>query len=247
MRIISTLVLFLTFAQTSIAQTPIWVTITQESYTVAVVLPAGASYRFGDYANNKWSDPITVTAATTISPVRWPDGFTFADPDPGVAKELDILETPAPQTVTVTDSGVVVATLVPALCTTISPNAVWYQIAGGGGVTANLPDGTIYELDASTCPLTARGQVALPVPGSLSIMYTPVVQTIDVTQTGIVNHVVVPAQTSSVPAVVNAQIINLSFDVWNNSQLFHCAGTPLVCTATGSAPVPVLPGATPTL
>jgi hypothetical protein len=81
-----------------------WYTLTTESATIAVLLPAGATYRLGDYANNRWSTPITITQATTFSPVNLPSGvFPFADPDPGIAKELDVLETPSAQSVTVTN------------------------------------------------------------------------------------------------------------------------------------------------
>lgn len=78
--------------------------ITPESASIAVVLPAGATYRFGDSTNNQWSAPITLNQPTTFSPVYLPDGvFPFSDPDPGVVKELDVLETTAPQTALVTN------------------------------------------------------------------------------------------------------------------------------------------------
>ena len=111
-------------AQTTPAQT--WYTVTAESSTVAVVLPAGTTYRFGDSANNRWSDPITVTAPTTFSPVFLPAGvFPFSDPDPNVVKELDVLETTAPQSISVTNLAAApvttVALVVPSL---IPPSAV---------------------------------------------------------------------------------------------------------------------------
>jgi hypothetical protein len=104
----------LLYGQTTPASpAPVWATITAESATVAVVLPAGATYRFGDSINNKWSAPITVNEPTTFSPVYLPDAvFPFADPDPGVAKELDVLETYAPQTVVVTNLSASPATTV---------------------------------------------------------------------------------------------------------------------------------------
>lgn len=50
------------------------------------------AYRFCDYANNRWSAPITLTTDTTFGPVYFPAGaFPFNDPDPSVAKELDVL------------------------------------------------------------------------------------------------------------------------------------------------------------
>jgi hypothetical protein len=71
---------------------PVWIALTSESQSVSVSLPAGATYRFGDYENNRWSTPITLTTATTFNPVYSPAGvFPFPDPDPGVAKELDVL------------------------------------------------------------------------------------------------------------------------------------------------------------
>jgi hypothetical protein len=114
----------LLFAQTTPA--PTWYTVTAESSTVAVVLPAGTTYRLGDYTNNKWSDPITVTVATTFSPVYVPAGvFPFSDPDQNVLKELDVLETTAPQSITVTNLAAspvaTVALVVPSL---IPPSAV---------------------------------------------------------------------------------------------------------------------------
>jgi hypothetical protein len=87
------------------APAPVWVTITPEDTNIAVTLPAGATYRFGDTINDKWSDPVTVAAVTTISPVSMSGGnpFPFADPDYGTVKELDVLEAAAPQTITVSD------------------------------------------------------------------------------------------------------------------------------------------------
>ena len=71
---------------------PVWITLTSENPSVSVTLPAGATYRFGDYTDNQWSTPITLNTATTFDPVSWPAGvFPFPDPDPGVAKELDVL------------------------------------------------------------------------------------------------------------------------------------------------------------
>ena len=100
---------------------PIWETITGESTTIAITLPAGTTYRFGDYTHNIWSASITVQAATTISPVSMSniDPFPFSDPDYGTVKELDILETTAPQTISVTNlaasPATTVAQIVPAL------------------------------------------------------------------------------------------------------------------------------------
>ena len=96
------------------ATTPVatWATVTSESATISVTLPAGTTYRFGDYTNNVWSASVTVTVPTTISPVSMASGdpFPFSDPDYGTVKELDVLETTAPQSIGVTNSSVSPAT-----------------------------------------------------------------------------------------------------------------------------------------
>ena len=103
---------------------PVWVTITAESSTVAVVLPAGTTYRFGDVANNRWSTPITVTVPTMFSPVYVPAGvFPFADPDPNVPKELDVLETAVPQAIAVTNLAVAPATTLTQMVPPLAPPA----------------------------------------------------------------------------------------------------------------------------
>ena len=118
-RLIAPLLLAVPALHAQTAPAPVWVTITSESLTTNVVLPAGATYRFGDYVNNKWSAPITVYAPTTLSPVSMAgvNPFPFGDPDPGTVKELDVLETTAPQTVTVTNvaTSTTVAQVVPPL------------------------------------------------------------------------------------------------------------------------------------
>jgi hypothetical protein len=103
------------------AASPVWLTVTPESATISVTLPAGATYRFGDYTNNLWSVSVTVQAATTISPVSMSaaDPFPFADPDYGTLKELDVLETAASQTLSISDLTLTppapVSFIVPAL------------------------------------------------------------------------------------------------------------------------------------
>lgn len=117
-------------AQTSASTTaPVWSTIATESSAISVTIPAGTTYRFGDTAHNLWSAPITVTVATTFSPIYYPANvFPFADPDTGTTKEFDVLETTAQQTVTVTNIGVSPATtvsqVVPAL---VPPSAIPLQ------------------------------------------------------------------------------------------------------------------------
>ena len=101
------------------APTPLWATVAPESVTTSVTLPAGTTYRFGDYTNNKWSAPVTAHADTTISPISMagPNPFPFGDPDYGVAKELDVLETTAQQSISVTNlaTSTAVAQVVPPL------------------------------------------------------------------------------------------------------------------------------------
>jgi hypothetical protein len=118
---------FLLNAQTAV-QSPAatWVMVAPESSTIAAVLPAGTTYRFGDTTNNKWSATITVTVATTFSPVSFTAGvFPFSDPDTGFVKELDVLETSVPQAITLTNLAVSpttsVSQMVPPL---VAPAAV---------------------------------------------------------------------------------------------------------------------------
>jgi hypothetical protein len=106
---------------------PVWATIASESTSISVTLPAGTTYRLGDYANNRWSDPVTVTAPTTISPMSMSGGdpFPFSDPDQGTVKELDVLETTAPQTIAVTNLATSPATTVSQIVPpTVPPTAV---------------------------------------------------------------------------------------------------------------------------
>jgi hypothetical protein len=92
-------------AQTS----PIWFKVATEDQSISVVLPAGTIYRLG--SGDCWSDPVTVSAVTTLR-TYWPSGdYPFADPCPGVAKELDIQETATAQIVTVGADAVTVPSL----------------------------------------------------------------------------------------------------------------------------------------
>jgi hypothetical protein len=76
----------------TLTTSPVWIALTSENPSVSVTLPAGATYRSGDYGNNRWSTPITLTTTTTFDPIYWLAGvFPFPDPDPGVAKEFDVL------------------------------------------------------------------------------------------------------------------------------------------------------------
>jgi len=85
-----------------------WSTVTSENTSISVTLPVGTTYRLGDYTHNLWSESVTVTAATTINPVSMASGdpFPFSDPDPGTVKELDVIETTVPQTISITNAGV---------------------------------------------------------------------------------------------------------------------------------------------
>lgn len=94
-----------------------WFKVAAESTSNSATIPAGTSYRFGTgsgTANTKvncatadcWNG-ATVTAATTFSPVYY-TSFPFADPAPGLTKELDVLETSSAQSVTVNGKAVAV-------------------------------------------------------------------------------------------------------------------------------------------
>jgi hypothetical protein len=130
LRILSLLALLFTapllHAQTAAATVtpaPVWETITSENTAVSVTLPAGTTYRFGDYTHNLWSQTVTVTVPTTISPVSMSGGdpFPFSDPDFGTVKELDVLETTSPQTISLTNSSASPATTVAQIVPPLVP------------------------------------------------------------------------------------------------------------------------------
>jgi len=115
---------------------PVWTMITAENSTVAVTLPAGTTYRFGDNTNNLWSASTTVNTATTFSPVSFPAGvFPFADPDPGTVKEIDVLGTAATQYIAVTNLAVSPAVTVSQVVPPVLPPS---------GI--DLPAGTAHTL-----------------------------------------------------------------------------------------------------
>jgi hypothetical protein len=104
-----------------------------ESASLAVTLPAGATYRFGDHVNELWSAPITLSAAVTLSPLYQPAGvFPFDDPDVGQGKELDVLEIAGTQSVSVSDltliplapTARIIPGLVPAVTLPVLPGSV---------------------------------------------------------------------------------------------------------------------------
>ena len=110
-------------AQTT-TSAPVWATITQENTAIAVTLPAGTTYRLGDYTHNLWSPSVTVGATTTLNPVSMGVAntpFPFSDPDPGTVKELDILETANAQSIIVTNSSVSPATTVTQIVPPLVP------------------------------------------------------------------------------------------------------------------------------
>ncbi|HEV2620174.1 MAG TPA: hypothetical protein VGU23_09590, partial [Acidobacteriaceae bacterium] len=111
------------YAQTATPPaTNTWTTITSENSGVSITLPAGTTYRFGDYTHNRWSAPVKVSVATTFSPVYFPAGqFPFSDPDPYTAKELDVLQTTAPQSISVTNTSASPATAVAQIVPPLTP------------------------------------------------------------------------------------------------------------------------------
>jgi len=125
-----------------------WTTIASENSGISVTLPAGTTYRLGDYTHNLWSASITVSGITTFSPVYFPAGqFPFSDPDNGTAKELDVLETTAPQSISVTNVSVSPATTISQIVPSLTPPT-----------TVPVLPGTSYTLtfsNFSTPPATA--------------------------------------------------------------------------------------------
>lgn len=133
----------------AVAQSQAWITVVasspvpQQSLTLNVSLPAGATYRFVS-VNGKATLPITVTTAQTVS--SWDDGGVGrpADPDPGIAKSMQILQSSAALSVSLIDSSVK-----PAKTTTVTVPA--------------LPP-TIYKVSC-TFPLPSTG----PMPSTLTL------------------------------------------------------------------------------
>ena len=148
-----------------VAPVPAWITITAESSTVAVTLPAGTTYRFGDAAHSLWSAPITVTEATTFSPVFLPANvFPFADPDPGTVKELDVLQTASAQTIPVTNLAVTPAVTTAQVVPPVVP-PTFIPVTPGTSYTLTLsnftpdPTGTQSALTLSAVTPPAAGAV----------------------------------------------------------------------------------------
>jgi hypothetical protein len=142
--------------------TPVWFTLltpAQQSLTTTVGLPAGTTYRIGDSENNKWSVPVTTTAAVTV--VDYADGQDGrpADPDPGTPKEFDIQESATPQNVTVDGLPVTVPALPSSYACQLSgaPAAiafanttVGYMISSSASITSNCT--TTVTIDSVQSP-----------------------------------------------------------------------------------------------
>ena len=147
--------------------TPVWFTLltpAQQSLSTTVSLPAGVTYRIGDSENNKWSAPVTTTAAVTI--VDYADGLNGrpADPDPGTAKEFDIQEQSTPLNVSVSGQSVTV----PALSSSSIP--VWFTLLTPAQqsltTTVLLPVGVTYRIgdnenDKWSAPVTTTAAVTI--------------------------------------------------------------------------------------
>jgi hypothetical protein len=143
----------LLWAQTSTPTAPVWATVATESVSIALTLPAGATYRFGDYAHNLWSESVTLSVATTFSPFSASDStvFPFSDPDVGTVKELDVLETTAPQTVSVSNLAASPTTTVSQIVPSLNPP-----------VSVPVAPGTSYTLTFSNFATSpTAGQSAL--------------------------------------------------------------------------------------
>ena len=126
------------------SQTQVWVKVASESTASSATLPAGATYRLGlpscpsAGGGASWSASITVVGVTTLNPLSfWEGGFPIAtDPCPGSVKELDVLETTAPQTVTVTNNSTSPATVTNVTLGTVSGTA---PVVPTGPVPTSIP------------------------------------------------------------------------------------------------------------
>jgi hypothetical protein len=121
----------------------IWIKIATESTTVSVTLPAGATYRLG--SGTSWSASMVVAGATTFSPLFFPSGeFPFADPAPGLLKELDVMEGAASQAVIMIDSSTT-----PTTTTTLS-------------IPGTTPPSTISTAPGRAYIMTFSGMTIIP-------------------------------------------------------------------------------------
>jgi hypothetical protein len=180
-----TVVLFIT--ATGQAQT--WYKVADESTSNSLTLPVGTTYRFGvagcpTAGAPGWSDPTPVTGTDFVIASVWYSSFPFADPCPGVTKEVDVLETTAVQTVTFDNA----AELVPALPPPPPPsgsymcgkaNAVWESVATKAADYAALPSGTVFMVNG-VCQ-TASIDMSFAVPSTqLYILRTAADQNIGI-------------------------------------------------------------------
>jgi hypothetical protein len=160
------------------SSTPVWFTLltpAQQSLSTNVALPAGTTYRIGDSKNNKWSAPVTTTAAVTI--VDYADGLDGrpADPDPGIAKEFDIQEAATPQNITVNGQSVTVPALPSSYACQLSGTpasiaftntTVGYTISSPAGITSNCT--TTVTIDSIQSPGSPFGTSGYQTPFSLA-------------------------------------------------------------------------------
>ena len=147
----------------------------QQSLTTTVSLPAGPTYRIGDSENDKWSAPVTTTAAVTIvGHAHGRDGRP-ADPDPGTAKEFDVQEQARPQNTSVSGQSVTVRALPSSYASQLSgtptavafPNTtVGYTISLSATITSNRT--TTITIDSVQSPGSPFGTSGFQTPFSLA-------------------------------------------------------------------------------
>lgn len=130
-----------------------WIKIAVESTTTTVTLPVGSIYRLG--SGTCWSANTTTITVTPLA-LYWPSGsFPFVDPCPGVAKELDVLETAIAQTVTTVIAGKSSVVTVPALSKPPPTSTTYtFSCTGTVGGTITITAAGIATLTASTITLS---------------------------------------------------------------------------------------------
>ena len=104
------------------AQAQTWAPVAPESTSTTLTIPAGTTYQLGAAAcaatgSAAWSAPVTVTSATTFSPLSMSVSgvFPFNDPCAQTLKTLQVLETAAPQVLTLNGAAFQVPALAPVL------------------------------------------------------------------------------------------------------------------------------------
>jgi hypothetical protein len=142
-------ILLVVMATPALAQT--WFKVASESPTLSLSMPAGTTFRMGNAADNKWSLNQTPTGPTTVN-VYYPSmSGVFPDPDPGQPKEIDILESAAARTVTLTDTSVS-----PAKVTSLTVPA----LAAGSYPPITFTPGTVYPVGFSKIVVIANSPAA---------------------------------------------------------------------------------------